>query len=288
MSGFGHILLPVDFSDRCDSIRPLVKTLAEQCASRLTLLHVIQIPAGWYGGIDGASYPVLFDLPQMEAAAEKELDAFFGPDGPVAKAVVLVGDPAVEITKFAVANQVDLIMMATHGYGKFRNLLLGSVAAKVLHDAGCAVWTAAHAESSDLSKHMRLKSIMAAVDVTPAGVDLIRHYAKLAADFGAKLRLVHALPDASADLRYGLDPQFRNFVADSSRRELARMQAEAGTNFEVCIAEGSISKVVCAAALHHDADLVLLGRDTLKSSFGQLRTNSYAIIRDSPCPVLSV
>jgi nucleotide-binding universal stress UspA family protein len=224
----------------------------------------------------------------MEAAAQKELDSFYGPDGPVAAKVVMVGDPAIEITRFASANNVDLIMMATHGYGKFRNLLLGSVASKVLHDASCAVWTAAHAEDPDLSKHLPCKNIMAAVDIAPGGVDLIRHYAKLAEDLGAKTWLVHALPDASADLRYGLDPQFRTYIADSSRRQLAKMQSEAGTDFEVCLAEGPVSKVVCAAAAHHDADLVLLGRDTLKSSFGQLRTNSYAIIRDSPCPVLSV
>ena len=45
------------------------------------------------------------------------------------------GEPAREIVDFAAANQVDLVMMPTHGYGPFRQLLLGSVAAKVLHDA---------------------------------------------------------------------------------------------------------------------------------------------------------
>ena len=48
--------------------------------------------------------------------------------------------------KWAKANQIDLIMMPTHGYGRFRALLLGSVTAKVLHDADCPVWTAVHRE----------------------------------------------------------------------------------------------------------------------------------------------
>jgi len=286
MPAFRHVLLPVDFSERCDSIRPLVQALVERFNAKLTLLHVVQVPSGWYGGVDGG-YPILFDVPQMERAAQAELNSGYK-DFPAADKVVSVGDPAAEITQFASANDVDLIMMATHGYGKFRNLLLGSVASKVLHDATCAVWTAAHTENPDLRKHMECKSIMAAVDVAPECVDLIRQYAKLAKSFEAKLRLAHALPDGSADQRYGLDPQFRMFIAKSSREQLAAMQVQAGTDFEVCMAEGSVSKVVRDAALHHEADLVLLGRNTLRAPFGQLRTNAYSIIRDSPCPVLSV
>src|SRR5207245_2957797 len=61
-----------------------------------------------------------------------------------AGAIVSLGDPAAEITHYAEKNQVDLIMMPTHGYGRFRNMLLGSVTAKVLHDAHCPIWTAAH------------------------------------------------------------------------------------------------------------------------------------------------
>jgi len=45
---------------------------------------------------------------------------------------------------------------------------------------------------------------------------------------------------------------------------------------------------VRAAAEHHDADLVLIGRNTLQARLGQLRTNAYAILRNAPCPVLSV
>jgi len=287
MPAFRHILFPVDFSDRSELVRPLVKSLAQQSNARLTLMHVVQIPTGWYGGVDGG-YPILFDLPQMEAAALKELGTFLGDESLVTSTVASVGDPAVEISRYAAANHVDLIMMPTHGYGKFRNLLLGSVTAKVLHDAQCAVWTAAHTENPEVTKHLELKSIMAAIDLSDGSVDLIRHYAKLAIDFQAKLRLVHALPDSGVDVRYGLDPQFRLFIAQSARDRIAEMQTQAGTKFEVCMEEGSVSKIVCASALHHEADLVLLGRDTIRAPFGQLRTNAYSIIRDSPCPVLSV
>jgi hypothetical protein len=58
------------------------------------------------------------------------------------------GDPAREITDYAQEQGADLIMMPTHGYRTFRSLLLGSVTAKVLHDAACPVWTGVHVEDS--------------------------------------------------------------------------------------------------------------------------------------------
>ena len=59
-------------------------------------------------------------------------------------------------------------MMPTHGYGKFRSLLLGSVTAKALHDAKCAVWTAAHSEGPESTKHVACKSVMGAIELAPA------------------------------------------------------------------------------------------------------------------------
>ena len=287
MARFNHILFPLDFSDRCRAVRPFVKSIAEEFHSKLTLMHVVQIPTAWYGGIDGG-YPVLCDVPAMEEAAKKELHAFFEPSHMMVDAITKVGDPAHEITQFAELNQVDLIMMPTHGYGKFRNLLLGSVTAKVLHDAKCLVWTAAHTEDPNLPQHRDCKSVMGAIDLTPDSVVLIRSYVELARGFNAKLRLVHAVPGTNSDMQQGLDQDFRQFLLQSARESTARLQAEAGTNLEVCIEGGAVSKIVRAAALHHDADLVLIGRGALQERFGQLRTNAYAIIRDAPCPVLSV
>jgi nucleotide-binding universal stress UspA family protein len=177
-------------------------------------------------------------------------------------------------------------MMPTHGYGKFRRLLLGSVTAKVLHDAKCPVWTATHAEG-DMVNHVGHNSIMGAIDQTPDTALLIRRYAEIAREFNAKLRLVHALPGAHPDAMR-LDEDFHRFLINSAREDIARIQAEAGTNLELCMEGGAVSKVVREASLHHDADLILIGRGILHERFGQLRTNAYAIIRDAPCPVLSL
>ena len=287
MPAFQHILFPVDFSGSCRNVRPFVESIAQRFHSKVTLMHVVQIPAALYGGMDGG-YPVMFDVPEMEESAKTGLDGFLEPSKRVADKIIKLGDPAMEITDFAEQNQVDLIMMPTHGYGKFRSLLLGSVTAKVLHDAICPVWTATHTEDPELPKHFECKSIMGAIDVAPASAVLIRRYVEIAHEFNATLRLVQAVPAANTDIHYGMDQDLRTFLIQSARDEIARVQGEAGTNLEVYVEGGPISKIVRAAAQQHNADLVLMGRGTIQETFGQLRTNAYAIIRDAPCPVLSV
>jgi hypothetical protein len=49
-----------------------------------------------------------------------------------------------------------------------------------------------------------------------------------------------------------------------------------------------VTDVVRSAALDFHADLVLIGRGAMPRFAGQLRSHAYAIVRDMPCPVLSV
>ncbi len=286
MSEFNHILFPVDFSARCRSVRPFANALARQFRSKLTLLHVVEIPTAWYAGMDGG-YPIVIDVPAMEAEAAGALNKFLEEPDAV-ETIVKSGDPASEIIQFAEQSHADLILMPTHGYGKFRSLLLGSVAAKVLHDAECPVWTATHTESLDLAKHVVCKSIMGALDLNPGSVALIQRYASLAREFGAKLRLVHAVPAASVDPQPGFDQEFVHALLQSAREKIVLLQAEAGTDLEACVGGGPVSRVVRDEALTHDADLIFRGRGIIQERFGQLRSNAYAIIRDAPCPVLSL
>jgi nucleotide-binding universal stress UspA family protein len=280
MKPFGHILFPVDFSDRCDAARPFVTSWAQRFNAKVTLLHTIQIPISAYGGADG--YPLIVDVPGIEATAKKRLERF---DFANAERIVTTGDPAYEITQYAEKNNVDLIMMPTHGYGPFRSLLLGSTAAKVLHDAHCPVWTSAHTE--DPSMHKDIQNILCGID-GPASVELIRSASELAKAFDAKLRLVHAVPvDDTRPEKY-LETDLSAALIKMSREEVAGFQRDAGTELEVLVEGGRASQVVREAAIEGGADLVVIGSGKVHKTFGRLRSNAYAIIRDSPCPVLSL
>ncbi|MDQ2946508.1 MAG: universal stress protein [Acidobacteriota bacterium] len=279
-----HILFPVDFSDRSRAVRPFVQAMANAFNARVTLMHVGQLPTETYGV--QAAWPALFDLTAMRADAQEKLTAFFESPTPNFKMETIAeqGDPAIYIASYSEQNDVDMIMMPTHGYGKFRNLLLGSVTAKVLHDAKCPVWTSTHTEDPDLIHHLRCKNILCAVDLSAVSGALIRYGAELADRFKAELRLVHAVSEADSYPEQG----FGRFLREAAHEALAKLQQQSGTNFEAYIEAGAISDVVRAQAMHHDADLVVIGRGSIQELLGRLRTNAYAIIRNSPCPVLSV
>ena len=75
MPMFKHILFPIDFYERCRSAEPFVASMAQRFNARLTLIHVVNIPAGWYGSME-APYPVMFDIPEMLQAGKTQLNAF--------------------------------------------------------------------------------------------------------------------------------------------------------------------------------------------------------------------
>jgi nucleotide-binding universal stress UspA family protein len=280
MQTFGHILFPVDFSSRCQAARPFVTSWARRFHAKVTLLHTVQIPISAYGGPDG--YPLIVDVPGFEATAKKRLDRF-EIDG---ERVVTSGDPAYEIIHYAAKNAVDLIMMPTHGYGPYRTLLLGSTAAKVLHDAHCPVWTGAHTE--DAPAHSEIRNVLCAID-GPASVALIRSADELAGAFEAKLRLIHAvLVDETRPEKY-LEGDFHSALVKMSREEVAIFQRDAGVELEAHVTSGaSVSHLVREAALADNADLVVIGSGKAHKALARLRSNAYAIVRDSPCPVLSL
>lgn len=285
MQPIGPILFPIDFSPRCRAVVPLVKAMAEKLGSKVTLFYVVQIPADLFA-LERA-YPMTVDTEAMIANAREELLRFYGASAKPVATVAEIGDPAVRIVEYARDNHMGLIMMPTHGYGRFRGMLLGSITAKVLHDAACPVWTAAHTDNSEPPARTGCKSMLCALDLKNGSVDLLRHATDLADRFDAKLRIVHAVaePLPGPDAMTGTN--FHEFLIEAAREEIAGIQSNAGTNLDVCLGAGPVADWVRATACHHAADLVVIGRGRLHRKFGRLRTNAYSIIREAPCPVLS-
>jgi nucleotide-binding universal stress UspA family protein len=240
MATFRSILFPVDFSERCRFAAPLVRMMAEKCHADLTVMHVIELPVSVYSTI---GHEIILDLPAMSRAAGEQLATFVRAEltGIPLHTVVEEGHAASSIAQFAAEHGIDLVMMPTHGYGPFRRALLGSVTAKVLHDASCPVWTDAHVELPTAGAQLECKSMLCAVDLETKNIPLIRHAAELGSEFGATVRLVHAVPEAESLPASHFDAEHRRFLFERARDELRKRQAEAGTAFDVCI-EGKCSE----------------------------------------------
>jgi nucleotide-binding universal stress UspA family protein len=283
-----RILVPVDFSERAVGAARYAKALADHFHSSLTLLHVIPPPHFDIGPLEagGTMLPELFQARADQAA--RDLNSFLADEMPVAtvQRVMLEGDPSAQIVEFAHGHPVDLIVMPTHGYGPFRRFILGSNTAKVLHDADCPVWTGVHIPDAPQAG-LPVQHILCAVDLGPQSGKTLDWAAGLQREFGASLTLMHVsalAPDHSP----GAETHWRAQVREAVTEEFDRLQQAAGSNADTLIEAGETAPTICAAARRLQADLLVIGRGSAAGVFGRLRTNAYAIIREAPCPVVSV
>jgi nucleotide-binding universal stress UspA family protein len=168
--------------------------------------------------------------------------------------------------------------MPTHGYGPFRRFILGSNTAKVLHDADCPVWTGVHLDDVPDAAHVAIQTILCAVDLGAHSTQTLAWAVWLQKKFQAHLILMHAVaahPDSSA-------------IHEAAREELQRLQDATGADAELVLESGEPARAICGAAARLAAHVLIIGRGSAAGTFGRLRTNAYAIIRQSPCPVVSV
>ena len=140
-----HILVPTDFSPGSDAALVWARDLAQQCAARLSLLHVVTDPRAM-----GFLTPEVYVPPAPETQqrllreARERLERALPADERSRFAVTIdarIGDVAENILDTAREQHVDLIVMGTHGRHGLAHLLLGSVAERVLRDATCPVLT---------------------------------------------------------------------------------------------------------------------------------------------------
>lgn len=283
-----QILFPIDFSERTCGAAPFVNAMAKQFGAQVTLMSVA--PPLWYAAMGDVGTPVYVDPEELRNDLQSRLDGVLVREFGQLKVerVAEVGDPAEAITRYAHTQGVDLIMMPTHGYGPFRSLLLGSVTAKVLHDSQCPVWTGAHMESSPGREHLDVRNVMCAVDGTPTSVPLMEWAADFSKRAGASLRIVSVVPALEGWPERQLDRELTAEGVKETREKIVNLQREAGIDAPLCVAIGNIPGAVRDEARRHATDLLVIGRGTLHETFGRLRTHSYGIIRQAPCPVVSV
>ncbi len=282
---FDHVLFPIDFSERSRMLTKEVEWLAARFDSRVTLLHVFEIPASWYGGCDGSLINVgCFN--ELKYSAERRLREYVlnVPEARVER-VIAQGDAATEIMNWVNEHDVDLIAMGTHGYSAIQGLLLGSVTAKVLHRATCPVWT--DSLLRDRSKHSSISNILCALELTDEAIPLLQFTRQFAQDVGATVRLVHSVPELETQPSRSFDFDLHRYLTDKARIEIAKMQREAGTQFTLSVSGAGISDALAEAAREHAADLVVIGRGKLQKTFGRFQTHVYEILRNASCPVLS-
>ncbi|MBI4876513.1 MAG: universal stress protein [Acidobacteria bacterium] len=290
MFSLAKIVLPVDFSERSLGAARYVEALAARFDSEVLILHVLPPPHYEFSALEvgGTMLNELFAARAKQVRLE--LDEFRTPEMARIRTrrLVLEGDPARKIVEFAHAEQAGAIVLPTHGYGPFRRFILGSVTAKVLHDADCPVWTGIHLEQAPPVDAIRFGNILCAVDLGPQSPRALRWAAALAAEYGARLTIVHAAMCGEPPLNAAAGEDWARQITERARDEIEALKRTLGVEAGVEVRTGDAPHLVCDLARRLPAELLVIGRGSAAGVFGRLRTNAYAIIRQSPCPVVSV
>jgi len=288
MSVISKILFPVDFSALCVAMGPSVQRAAAIFNARVTLVHVID-PAS-YNGFEIISRAMSDIEEDHRLAAEQKLAEFLADEFPAADSerIVATGDAATRIARIAREGAYGLIMMPTHA-GIFRQMLLGSTAAKVLNDADIPVLTSRHAETLT-PRPLGHREWLCAIGLSADSERVVRHAARAAAEVHANLTLLHAIPNAGLDSSVLLDVEEHQLAAERAEaaERIAELQRKAGSNAKVRIVIGPVKEALIEAARRSDADALILGRNPHHGGVGRLRDLTYSMIRDSPFPVLSL
>ena len=283
------VVLPVDFSDRSQGAARYAEALTSLFASRIHLIHILPPPHYEMGALEVGG-AVLGDFFRARLdQAKLDLEAFLPAElpAPATVRVLLEGDPAERIVEYAHRVSADQIVMPTHGYGTFRRFILGSVTAKVLHDADCPVWTGVHLEAHSVEE-VHFRTICAAIDLGPQSGRTLMWAARFAAAVDAKLILVHAMPRVESRGGDYYDPEWQVEVEKSAREEIDALLDRLQIKAEVRVDSGDAAGCVCELAREQAADMLVIGRGSASGVFGRLRANAYSIIRMSGCPVVSV
>jgi nucleotide-binding universal stress UspA family protein len=286
MPRLNHILFPVDFSGPCARTAVAVAAVTKRFKARLTLLHAASISLFPEITYPGRLYAVL--RKEIREGSAKAMHGFVARRFPsqVLTRVIEEGDPAQVIVDYAHKHKIDLIMMPTHGYGPFRRFLTGSVTGKVLHDAVCPVWTSAHSERARIAPECQ--NILCAVDCNSEAVALIRWAGWFGRHYQATVKLVHVIPALNETSRNRGEVELRRYFIRRAQSEFEVLMDQAGFRNELLLRGGNIPATLAETARQQHSDVLIVGRGHVRKALGRLRTHSLAIIRESPCPVISI
>lgn len=147
MAKIEKILCPTDFSELSVEAANCAVLLAEKFDAKLHLLHVVDQAYQYWMAIGPETVPAGPSVEEMIENAKKQMTEFVSkylPRQCQATTEIVSGRPFVEIIRIARDQQMDIIVIGTHGRGALTQMLLGSVAEKVIRKAPCPVLSVRH------------------------------------------------------------------------------------------------------------------------------------------------
>jgi nucleotide-binding universal stress UspA family protein len=288
------ILFPTDFSDTSSAALGHALMLAHRFDAVLTMLHA------------AAPNETAKDLrfPEVDPATDEfedtlaeQLAQIVGAEPSrkirLERVVHRNPDPVEEICSFSTSNNIDLIIMGTHGRTGLRHLLSSSVTEHVVRSANCPVMTVkACKQPAEAAPYF---DILVPVDFSPYSQKALRYGRTLAHAFEANLHLLHVLDQPIHPAHYGLGDdvliRLNPEVQRRSQEELERLVSQLGAEVrcQTHVREGRAYSEIVRFVQEEECDLVVMGTHGLSGlEHFLLGGTTEKVMRHALCPVLAV
>lgn len=275
MLNLKNIVVPVDASERSLAAIPFAQEFARRWQAGVVLAQA----CGSQGGIQRAA---------------GRLERLGGTLQPVpARAVLGVGAPVDFLVELGEKTEQALVVMATRGLRGAAREVLGSVAGQLVSQAPCPMLTIKRRDqcllkrpdeaSGETAPRLEFRRIMALTDLSPASMYAVDYAGAVARVFGADILLLHVFEPGV----FGLGTFQRR---RSAQRFLEQIGRRVGVPADqVMLESGSVTRTILHVARAYDVDLLVQATRGRRLVAGlQLASTCRAVVRRSPCPVLTV
>jgi nucleotide-binding universal stress UspA family protein len=277
-AAFQRVLVPLDGSDLAEQALPLAHALSKSHDSQLTLLTVRQTagsPRGLplkQGGLDG-------DLRQHELYLQQIVAGLAG-QGARLQPLVASGKVAEQINAVAAEQEVDLLVMSTHGRSRVGRILLGSVASEVLRQSTRPMLLVRPREAPE-RRAPAFDKLMVTLDGSGEAEFVLPYAQALASRFGSEIILLSVPDDLHAESELRNLKRYLEEVADTLTAP--------GLAVRPMVAGSDPAHTIVELARANDVDLIMLathgrgGRDRLM--FGSVADT---VVRNCRRPIFMV
>ena len=295
-----NVLFATDFSSTSEAALPYATAICRRFGSTLHAAHVLSDASllMMTGGVDYVSMGTIYEDAHTEAKEKLELMSA-GFEGIPHHSYVRHGQVWKQLAVIVEENEVDLIVVGTHGRSGLGKLLLGSVAEDILRHAPCPVLTVGprvsgraklpvlRSQGRDLAPpELELRQIVFATNFAKNAARVAQEAVALALDFRARLTLLHVLEDYT---QLGSRP---GPIDDGMRRLQELIPKNASLQYlpEFVLEFGSALEQILKIAEVREADMIVLGaRSSMEVGTTHLPWSvAHHVIAEAHCPVLTV
>jgi nucleotide-binding universal stress UspA family protein len=280
---FERVLFTTDFSETSLRALSAAAAVARRFGSELRLVYAVT-PGDQMCAVPEFSMGV---MTIVEDDAKARLSALKNStqlkELSVSTAVYKIGVGS--LSREIAEDDVDLIVMATHGRKGLRHLLLGSLAEDVIHSAPRPVLTIGPNATLTTASEFRPKHVLFGTDASTDSFRALPYAVEFAKCQGAGLTLVHVLahkkennPEADA---------FAALMKDALHHTLP-LTAIKSCSPEIVVRFGNPVKEILDVAAERESELIVMGARSNKNKATFNRSVSYGVISQATCPVLTV